>query len=350
MQPKISVIVPIYNPGEKKLKYCIKSILNQSFKEFELLLINDGSTDNSLGICKKFAKEDERIRVINKKNEGSIKARNRGIEEAIGNYITFIDSDDYINKDYLLKLYSGILENQDIVVCNIRKVFGNFKILGKKNKSWFFSKEKTYSEYEIRNQLVTAYFHGHPFPSSLCAKLYKRELLLDKGKYLKNIKFLGDDLFLNMEIFLKAKRVRLLPEELYYYRIGGGTSKWIPSHFNDIIEGYKIQKKVLDNFKFEKDHSNGIKIMLLNSFNIYIQSLIYSKKSEKEIEEIIKENLENFEIQEVIKSKKVENYFGKEYSQNLKEKNTNYFIKIIYKDRVKKQGRKFFLKIVNKLL
>ena len=143
----------------------------------------------------------------------------------------------------MLKLYSGILENQDIVVCNIRKVFGNFKVLGKKNKSWFFSKEKTYSEYEIRNQLVTAYFHGHPFPSSLCAKLYKRELLLDKGKYLKNIKFLGDDLFLNMEIFLKAKRVRLLPEELYYYRIGGGTSKVMPSHFNDIIEGYRIQKK-----------------------------------------------------------------------------------------------------------
>lgn len=345
MQPKISVIVPIYNPGEKKLKYCIKSILSQSYKEFELLLINDGSTDNSLEICKKFAKKDKKIKIIDKKNEGLIKTRQIGIKEARGEYICFVDSDDYIDKNYLLKMYEGINE-EEIVVCNIKKVFGNFKILGKKNKSWFFSKERICNEYEIRNQLVTAYFHGHPFPSSLCAKLYKRELLLNGGKYLRNIKFFGEDLFFNMEIFLKAKKVKLLPEELYYYRIGGGTSKVMPSHFNDIIEGYRIQKKVLDNFEFEKDHSNSIRIMLLNSFNGYIQSFLYSQESEKEIKKIIKENLENFEIQEAISFKNTIKYFGNEYSKNLKEKNIEYFYKLIYKDELKKRVKKLVFSLL----
>lgn len=349
MQPKISVIVPIYNPGEKKLRFCINSILKQSFKDFELLLINDGSIDNSLEICKEFANKDNRIRVIDKKNEGSIETRNRGIKEAKSEYVTFIDSDDYINKDYLLKLYNGISENEDIVVCRIRRVVGTFSFLGKKIKSWYFDKEKIYDEYRIRNELVTAYFHGHPFPSSLCAKLYRKKILMDIGRYLKNIKFLGDDLFLNIEIFLKAKKVRIIPDELYYYRIGGGTSKWMPSHFNDIVEGYKIQKEVINSFEFEKDHSNGIKIMLLNSFNGYIKSFLYSSKSEKEIREILKKNLENGEIQEAISDKKIQEFFGKEYSGNLKEKNINYFYKMIYKDEFKRKIKKLFLTFLGKI-
>ena len=95
---KISVIVPVYN-AEKYLSDCIDSILNQTLKEIELILINDGSTDNSLQICREKASKDSRVKIINKKNEGQGYARNIGIDRAKGEFITFVDSDDYIDKE-----------------------------------------------------------------------------------------------------------------------------------------------------------------------------------------------------------------------------------------------------------
>ena len=105
----ITVIVPIYNV-EKYLKRCIESILNQTFKDFELLLLNDGSTDSSGKICDIYASKDNRIVVRHKKNQGVSTTRNLGIDIAKGEYITFIDSDDWIEKDYLEKMYSKIKE------------------------------------------------------------------------------------------------------------------------------------------------------------------------------------------------------------------------------------------------
>ena len=101
---EVSVVVPIYNAG-KKLDKCIKSILNQTFKDFELILVNDGSTDNSIKICRKYELRDSRVKVIDKENEGSIATRNLGIKKSIGNYITFVDADDYISLDAIEKLY-----------------------------------------------------------------------------------------------------------------------------------------------------------------------------------------------------------------------------------------------------
>lgn len=336
INPEISIIVPIYNPGKRKLKHCIESILKQSYKDFELLLINDGSTDDSLKTCQEYAKKDNRIVVIDKENEGTIKTRQKGIEISKGEYITFVDSDDYIDNEYLLRLYEGI-GNADISVCNIRKVFGNYSFLGKDNRSYYFEKKRVYEEKEIRNEILPAYFHGHPFPSSLYAKLFKRKLLVNTGKYLKNIKFLGDDLFLSFEALLRAKKLTIIPEILYYYRFGGGTSRFMPAHFNDIVECYKVQKSVLNEYEFERDHSNGIKIMLLNSFNVYIMSFLYSNKNEIEIKNIIKENLENEYLQEAIANENVQNYFGREYSENLKSRNIDYFYKMIFKNKKKRR-------------
>ena len=120
---KISVVVPIYNV-EKYLEKCIKSILNQTYNNLEIILVNDGSTDNCLNICKKFEKIDKRIFVINKENGGLSEARNYGIDKATGKYITFVDSDDYIDEDYLEFLYKNlIINNCDISICNPRIVY-----------------------------------------------------------------------------------------------------------------------------------------------------------------------------------------------------------------------------------
>ncbi len=133
--PKVSIVVPIYNAGNR-LNKCLKSILNQTFKDFELILVNDGSTDNSLSICEKYKYKDERIRVIDKQNEGSIKTRNRGVEESNSPYIAFVDADDWIDKCMIETLYNEtILSDTDITVCNMYKVLGRFLKIKKKNNS-----------------------------------------------------------------------------------------------------------------------------------------------------------------------------------------------------------------------
>ena len=118
MKPEISIIVPIYNV-EKYLPRCIESILAQTFTNFELILVNDGSEDDSGEVCDRYAKEDKRIKVIHKKNGGVSSARNAGLKNSIGNYIGFVDPDDYIKKDMYEKMYNiAKKENSDMVQCN----------------------------------------------------------------------------------------------------------------------------------------------------------------------------------------------------------------------------------------
>lgn len=115
--PFFSVIIPVYNV-EPYLEQCIDSILRQRFKDFELILINDGSTDGSPDICKKLAKEDIRIKYFSKENEGVSKTRNLGINIATGKYLCFIDSDDFLEEDFLINLYNHAQDNSDMIVSN----------------------------------------------------------------------------------------------------------------------------------------------------------------------------------------------------------------------------------------
>ena len=121
---KVSVIVPIYNV-EEYINKCIDSILNQTFREFELILVDDGSTDNSGNICDTYKSIDNRVRVIHKDNGGLSDARNFGIEAATGEFLYFIDGDDFIHEDTLESMYNSIMKtNSDISVCNMIRYYG----------------------------------------------------------------------------------------------------------------------------------------------------------------------------------------------------------------------------------
>jgi len=120
--PKISVIVPVYNV-EKYLAKCIDSILAQTFTDFECILINDGSPDNSPAICDEYAKKDERMKVIHKENGGVSSARNTGLDIAQGEWITFADSDDWVDENYLELMYSNAIKNNcDLSICGFKSV------------------------------------------------------------------------------------------------------------------------------------------------------------------------------------------------------------------------------------
>lgn len=127
--PTVSVIIPVYN-AQEGIKQCLDSLLNQSFTDFEIILLNDGSTDNSLEVIKKYAADNDFIRVIDKENEGVAKTRNKGIQLANGKYIVFIDNDDFVDSDYLERFYNEIDQEQlDIVLGGYKRVNQEMKTL-----------------------------------------------------------------------------------------------------------------------------------------------------------------------------------------------------------------------------
>lgn len=347
---KVSVVVPVYNAGNK-LDQCIKSVLNQTFKDFELILVNDGSTDNSLNKCRKYQKKDQRIIVIDKPNEGSIATRRKGVESSNSQYTMFVDADDWADQKMIETLYEESTKScADITVCNMHKVLGKSGFFKQKNKSAYFSEEKVYNKEDIKKVLVTAYFHGHSFPSSLCAKLYKNDLLLNSGKYLGKIKFLGEDLFYNLEMFLKADKVKVFDKALYYYRSGGLTSKHMPHLFDDAVNGYQIQKEVVDKyFQDTKQHQcNGISITLLNTFKTCLYNLFNSDFNEWEIEDLIRGYVLNESIVESIDNKGAIKYFSPDYLEAIRGKDIEFLFKLGKKIYKRRKARNGLLNIVNK--
>lgn len=170
MDPIISIIVPIYNVG-KYLPTCIESILNQTFKNFELILVNDGSTDNSGVVCDDYAKKDTRIKIIHKSNGGVSSARNAGLYVAKGEYIGFVDPDDYIDKNMYEKLYRLCIDNNsDIAICRF-----NREINGK-----IQNKESTEEIIELNNmEAMNELFKGNLYRFSLCNKLFSKKCFND---------------------------------------------------------------------------------------------------------------------------------------------------------------------------
>ena len=204
--PKISVIIPVYNVSDY-LERCVNSVLRQTFKDFEIILVDDGSTDGSAKKCDEYAKVNNNIQVIHKKNGGLSDARNHGIRVAKGDYIAFIDSDDWVNERFLEEMYTNINEyDADISVVNFSMVYSN----GKQNIT--DCKEGSFSGQDTLNM----YFNGFMMICLEVAwnKLYKRSLFEDirypVGK-------LNEDAFTTYKLIDKSVRVYISKEVLYYY-------------------------------------------------------------------------------------------------------------------------------------
>ena len=201
----ITVVVPVYNV-EKYIKKCIDSIINQTYKNIEIILVNDGSTDNSGKICNDYAKKDCRIKVIHKENGGLSDARNFGIENTTGKYITFVDSDDYIEIDYVEYLYNLVVKNKvDISICSMfidstKKHINQ----GKKFKDNIFDTKKCY-EYMLLEK---------GFTISAPAKLYLSELFRDI-KYPTGM--LCEDNGTTYKLIAKCDRIAYGCQSKYHY-------------------------------------------------------------------------------------------------------------------------------------
>ncbi|MBR5564908.1 MAG: glycosyltransferase [Roseburia sp.] len=200
----VTVIVPIYNV-EEYLPRCVDSIIEQTYRNLEIILVDDGSTDTCVKICDEYEKKDERIIVVHKKNGGLSDARNVALDIAKGDYITLVDSDDYLKEDYVEYLYSLLTENQaDIATCELKKVYDGEEL------------EECQEDIEVIDgvsALECMLYQRKVAPCAVC-KLYKRELL-DTIRYPKGIYY--EDLATIYRILLQGCKVVIGKKQKYYY-------------------------------------------------------------------------------------------------------------------------------------
>ncbi len=204
--PLISIIVPVYNV-EKYLPKCMDSIINQTLKDIEIICINDGTKDNSLEILNQYAKKDKRIKVISQPNSGLGSTRNNGIPLAKGKYISFIDSDDWIDYDFYEKLYEASNDDDIVMTTNIIDYYENKPIKYKKNENII----KNNSSMKIKKQLI--------LKTGVCwNKIYRRDFLIknDIKFYPKNN--LIEDNYFTTKAYILASSIKEINNTNYYYR------------------------------------------------------------------------------------------------------------------------------------
>lgn len=243
MNPKISIILPVYN-AEKYIRQTLDSVLSQTFHDFQVVAVNDGSTDSSLEILTSYRESDERIKVIDKLNTGVSDTRNVAISAAEGEYIAFLDSDDIYAPEYLERMYSAAVDKRaDVVVCDYVTFRGDAPIFSDNERG-----EAT--DVSIRELLDTGLM------TSMCVKLVKRSIIVDNGiVFDKSIKY-SEDLFYSWRVCLASKSTYRIKDHLYGYRLtgAGATSK----HHDGIYNQYSSAFKDITDFALDIDKASEV--------------------------------------------------------------------------------------------
>ncbi|MCQ2533759.1 MAG: glycosyltransferase [Clostridia bacterium] len=253
MNNLVSFIVPVYN-AEATIKYTIDSVLKQKITNWELILIDDGSVDNSFNICQSYANEDSRIILIHIENSGVSIARNTGLGLARGEWIIFVDSDDYLSEN-LLSVVSAYMDKYDVIGYGIQ-CFPENNIIALNEQKIFNSFLDTQCDF---SQLYNASFYNSP-----CNKVYKREIL--KEPFDCNYS-LGEDLLFNLHNLINSKQIIILDECLYYYRREGVPSLSMKVDSNS----HRIQLDLRDAFINVFDGNDEV-LACVNQ--IYVNSMI----------------------------------------------------------------------------
>ena len=264
----ISIIVPIYN-AEKYLSKCINSLINQTKKEIEIILINDGSTDRSEEIINNY--RDERIKYFKNENQGIGKTRNFGVEKATGKYLMFVDSDDYLKEDACEILFKKAeKEKLDLVICNYYKVDEETD-----KKEIIEIKEFKNTKLKDNKELL---LNVNLAPWN---KLYKRDLIKkNKIKFVENLKY--EDAPFVVETMDKAKRIGQVTEALNYYVIHKNSETTIRDNkVFDIIKIVNIIRKYFSNRKAFTEIINKLSVRILTNYTIQ-QRMQQDKKIAKE--------------------------------------------------------------------
>lgn len=259
--PLITVIIPVYNV-EQYLEKCLDSVINQDYPDLEIILVDDGSPDQCGEICERYAKKDSRIKVIHKKNGGLSDARNVAIDVALGEYITFVDSDDYVSDDYVATLYELIKKNNCKISVSSYIRFGQDDELKDGNKT---IKEYVFS----RDNALKEMFYQKKFDTSAWAKLYHRSLFSDGVRYPVGLLF--EDLPTTYKLFQKSDKVAFSTRETYFYLRRSTSIEGSPFNQKKIESTMKIINQLESDFNDAPQFKRPLGSRILNfSFHILL--------------------------------------------------------------------------------
>lgn len=274
----LSVIMPVYN-AEKYLDFSVQSVLNQTYKKFELILVNDGSKDHSLEICRKYETLDSRVRIIDQENKGISEARNAGIDQAIGKYITFIDNDDMINPNmYEIMLKYMVEDELDLVMCNaVRREQYKIEEVAKNCDLCELTKRNLYEGMFSNSEIDWKYM-------VVWNKIYKTKIV-------KNIRFKGvgtEDTVFNCQYYRYIKKARLIKQDLYYWIQRKASVSHSEFGMRDcfVLKDYYWMNQYIQ--KYEKEY---MQYSLIKLYKLIFNSRYRGRKSalEKDLKKLIKE-------------------------------------------------------------
>ena len=310
---KISIIIPVYN-AENYLSSCINSILKQTYYNWEIIIVDDGSTDNSKSIYTKFAEEDKRIKFFYQKNKGVSAARNLGIEMAKGDYIVFVDADDWIEATFLEKMLKVLeKEHADIVQCNFYYTQDNENVMRKHIKPSYSVRENTeelqldilYREYEEKK-----YCRSVGAIRGVWGKIFKTSII-NNIKFNEEIDIFEDGIFI-LNVLQNVHKVVLIDEYLYYYRITENSSniKYKPD-FNQkaLIIFENIKRFIIENNK-DKDFESCFHLMVFEMISSTLDKDIFNiqnKCKRKEKVNVLKNWIKNTYCQDALEQVQKEN-------------------------------------------
>lgn len=247
LTPTISIIVPVYNT-QKYVAECIESILNQDFNDFELILVNDGSTDDSGRICDEYSNTNSRIKVYHQTNGGVTSARKLGVEVSKGKWISFVDSDDTISRDYLSKLYAS---SDEVSIVSAEE------------------KENTLiSAQEFRRRCIHIECEVGP-----CCKIYKKELFKSNIFDIDKKVTLGEDMLMNIRLSYNSNKVRLITDKIYNYRYRQESAShsftYTTEYVYAFLKEYSNSISTIDKEKFSKRLFKNYIYALCNNIQDY---------------------------------------------------------------------------------
>lgn len=273
---KVSIVVPVYNV-EKYLDRCIGSLVSQTLKDFEIILVDDDSPDNSLEKCKAWEARDRRIRVVHKENEGLGLTRNVGMALARGEYVSFVDSDDFVESDMIERLYAECVKNNLDCIYSEFNVddYPGFKVVARPEKLYVGHKEIEELRLDIIGSEPT-YISGVKYHCSSCKGLYSLKKIREYNiQFLSEREFISEDMLFNLDFLYRAERVKIVPWQYYHYCLNGASLTH--SYRSD---RWEKQLKMLDTLYCPQKYQNvkELKLRLARTAIFYTMSAIKNEK------------------------------------------------------------------------
>lgn len=299
----ISIIVPIYKV-EKYIKKCVDSILSQTYRELEVILVDDGSPDRCPALCDEYTKKDRRVKVIHKENGGLVSARKAGVSAATGDYIGFVDGDDWIEPDMYMEIAEAIEKFvPDMVVTEFYSEFSTHTDVSDQIfENEFYNKEKLITDIYPR-MLFDGKFYRFGINPNCWSKVFKKELLKKNLMQVASRTRMGEDAAFTYPCMLDAKDICYINKPFYHYRIiASSMSRGYDGELEGIIMlPYESLKAANEKCGFDMTEQLNYYLLFLVNFLIRNEAKVLNAKSREQVKRTIKKIVKNIEVRTAVR-------------------------------------------------